>query len=347
MHVHRFVDRRLTRRAAVKFTVAGTATVLGLRALPSFRALAQERDFTVVLIPGEGGASFFDVPMACGAQATADELGVTLQVQGPEYWDPDLQSDVLAQVVATHPDAILIVPNDRTALIKPIQAAVDAGIAVFTLDTSIDSDMPLATIASDNAEGGRIAARTLAEAIGSRGKVFVVNTSPGISSTDAREQGFAAEIATYPDIEYLGQAYCDNDFDLAAALVAAKLRDVRDLAGIFATNLVAAVGASNAVANADAMDRMALVGFDAGPDQVEQLRVGSATALIAQHPAEMGAEGMRLAVAYLRSRVLPARREVSTGFTVVTRDNLTDPAVAPFLYGLECSPTLPASPTST
>lgn len=347
MHADRSAKRLLSRRAAVTFTLTGIGAALGLHLPIGQQVSAQEQDLTIVLIPGEGGANFFYVPMACGAQAAADELGATLQVEGPEYWDSDLQTAVLTQVVGAQPDAILIVPTDRTAMIDPIQAAADAGIAVFTLDTVVDSKVPLATIASDNMEGGRVAARTLAAAIGERGKVFVVNVWPGISSTDDREAGFAEEITRYPAIDYLGQAYCEDDFDLAASLVADKLQEEPDLAGIFATNLVAAVGASDAVAGADAADQVAVVGFDAGPEQVEQLRAGSATALIAQHPAEMGSEGVRLAVAYLRSGEAPAEREVFTGFTVVARDTLTNPAVASNLYGLECSQEPLASPLAT
>jgi ribose transport system substrate-binding protein len=340
-------DYRLSRRAAVTITLAGIGTALGIHASPGQQASAQEQDLTIVLIPGEGGANFFYVPMTCGAQAAADALGVTLQVEGAAYWDSDLQTALLNQVVATQPDAILIVPTDRTAMIAPIQAAVDAGIAVFTLDTVVDSEEPLATIASDNVEGGRIAARTLAAAIGERGKVFVINVWPGISSTDDREVGFAEEIARYPDIDYLGQAYSEGDYDLAVSLVADKLQQELDLAGIFATNADAAVGVAAAVADADAADRVAVVGFDAGPEQVEQLHAGSAAALIAQHPAEMGSAGVRLAVAYLRSGEAPADRQVSTGFTVVTRDTLNDPSVPPNLYGLECSQEPLASPIAT
>ena len=54
------------------------------------------------------------------------------------------------------------------------------------------------------------------------------------------------------------------------------------------------------------------------------------------------ADSQRLAVAYLKTGELPAETEVSTGFTVVTRDTLADPEVA--LYGLECTQAPLASP---
>ena len=86
-------------------------------------------------------------------------------------------------------------------MIAPIQDAIDAGIAVFTVDTFIEPDIALANIASDNVEGGRIAARALAELIGEQGKVYVTNVIAGISTTDQRQEGFEEEIAAYPDID--------------------------------------------------------------------------------------------------------------------------------------------------
>src|SRR5688572_27126662 len=124
--------------------------------------------------------------MNCGAQAKAAELGVTVDTQGPDRFDPTLQTPILNAVVQSRPDAIMMAPNDRTAMIAPIQAAIDAGIPVLCVDTTIDSDIQLADVATDNVEGGRLAARGLAEAIGGTGKVIVINTIPGVSTTDMR-----------------------------------------------------------------------------------------------------------------------------------------------------------------
>ena len=92
---------RLTRRHLVGTAVGGAAVAfLEPGDWPGWRVAAQERDSKIVLIPGEGGANFFYIPMACGAQAAADELGVTLGVEMPEYWDATLQTDILDTVVA-------------------------------------------------------------------------------------------------------------------------------------------------------------------------------------------------------------------------------------------------------
>ena len=122
---------------------------------------------------------------------------------------------MLDAVIGRHPDAILIAPTDKTQLVAPLQKAVAAGIPVITVDTFIgtgqyqtgsgNADFPLSYIASDNLLGGEIAARALAKAIGDKGKVYVSNVKPGISTTDQREEGFKLEMKNHPGIRI------DND----------------------------------------------------------------------------------------------------------------------------------------
>src|SRR5919109_5683559 len=83
-----------------------------------------EQPLDVVLIQGVAGDEFY-VTMDCGAQTAADELGVNYTVQGPSGFDPTLQTPIVNAVVAQGPDAILIAPTERTAMIGPLQAAQD------------------------------------------------------------------------------------------------------------------------------------------------------------------------------------------------------------------------------
>ena len=338
---------RLTRRGFVK---AGAATA-GLAACGCYgtgRVSAQEKKWKITLIQGVKADEFY-ISMACGAQKAADEFGAELTVQAPDAFDATLQTPLLNAVVQSKPDAILIAPNDRVAMIAPIQDAIKAGIAVFTVDTKIEADIALANIASDNIEGGRIAARALAELIGGKGKVYVTNVKAGISTTDQRQQGFEEEIKNYPDIEYVGFDYNNDDPTTAAAQTAAKLQQHPDLAGIFGTNLFALEGAAPAVREAGTQGQVKIVGFDAGPKQVADLRNGIVDVLIAQHPYDIGYTAVKMAVEYLNTKEPPKEKVVTTGYSVVTRDNVDDPEIKRYLYVADCSeiPEVEASPVAT
>lgn len=329
-------NRQIDRRRLVGGSAAAGLGIT-LFGAANFRArAAQDGTYRVVLIQGVTGDEFY-VSMACGAQAAADERGVTLEVQGPERFDATLQAPLLSAVVQSAPDAILIAPNDRTAMIGPIQEAIDAGVAVITVDTFIESDIAIANVASDNIEGGRIAARALAELIGESGKVFVVNVQPGISTTDQRAEGFFEELETYPDIVSLGQEYSNNDPTQAASIVSARLQSDPDLAGVFGTNLFSAQGSAVAIEQAGLQGQVKVVSFDAGPTQVEQLEAGTVDALIAQHPYDIGYTAVNLAVDYLETQTPPEETTITTGYSIVTMENIEDPEVARYLYVADCS----------
>ena len=127
-------------------------------------------------------------------------------------FDATLQNPIIDAVVASGPDAILVAPNDVEASAGPLQRAQEAGIEVILVDTTVnDESIGRSRIASDNLQGGVTAADALAELIGEEGKVMVISVNPGISSTDARQAGFEEQIATYPDIEYIGTEFSNNE----------------------------------------------------------------------------------------------------------------------------------------
>ncbi|MGI8909470.1 MAG: sugar ABC transporter substrate-binding protein, partial [Rubrobacteraceae bacterium] len=79
-----------------------------------------------------------------------------------------------------------------------------------------------------------------------------------------------------------------------------------------------------------------IVGFDAGPTQIKDLREEAVDALVAQHPSDIGRIGVQMAVDYLKSNEEPSKKEVKTGLSIVTRDNYEDPDIAKYLYKAEC-----------
>jgi ribose transport system substrate-binding protein len=327
---------KFNRRDLVKAGAAtATLAALGLNITPAVRA-QDDGPWQITLVQGIQNDEFY-ISMACGAQRAADERGAELTVQAGERWDASIQTTLLNAVVQSDPDAILIAPNDRVAMIAPIREALDSGIAVFTVDTFIQEDIALSNIASDNVLGGRMAAEALAELIGEEGKVYVSNTIAGTSTTDQRQQGFEEAIAEYPNIEYLGTEYNNNDPTTAAAQTAAIIQAHPDLAGVFGTNLFSAQGAAAAVKEAGLEGQVRVVGFDAGPQQVADLEAGVVDVLIAQHPYDIGYTAVHMAVDYLETGEEPAEKVVGTGYSVVTRDNIDDPEIARYLYVGDCS----------
>ena len=315
---------------------AGAAAALTAFGRP---ARAAGKRFTVALIPGLTTDAFY-ITMHRGASAAAAALGIDLVFQGSTAFNPVQQVPVLDAVIARHPDLILIAPTDKTQLVDPLRGAFSAGIPVITVDTFIGNgvyqtgagaaDFPLSYIASSNTLGGQIAARALAAAIGGRGRVYVANIEAGVSTTDQREAGFKAEMRNHPGITVLSTQFNDDDANKAASQAQSVIARNPDLAGIFGTNLFSATGAGNGVVQAGGQGRVKVVGFDAPTSIVGNLKSGLLTIAIAQHPAEIGWFGVAAAYAHLTGQSIPP--SIATGFTVIDKNNVDDPAIKSFIY---------------
>ena len=317
---------------------AVVALAVGLGSFAS-GALAQPKKYTIALVPGLTTDAFY-ITMRKGAEAAAQALGADLVFQGAPDFNPVTQTPVLDAVIARKPDAILIAPTDKTQLVQPLKKAADAGIPVITVDTFIgtgvyqtgagDADFPLSYIASDNVLGGKMAARALATAIGDKGKVYVSNVKPGVSTTDQREEGFKEEMKAHPGIQLLQTQFNDDDANKAASQLQSVYARNSDLAGVFGANLFSALGSANGVQQAGQTGKIKVVAFDAPTTMVDNIKSGLIDVAIAQHPAEIGYYGVVSAYAHLTGQSIPTM--IGTGFTIMDKSNIDKPDVAKFIY---------------
>ena len=316
----------------------GAAAVVTTFVAQPGQAQAQD-SCTIALIPGLTTDAFY-ITMRKGAEMAAKAVGCELLFQGAPEFNPTLQVPVLQAVIARQPDAILIAPTDKQQLIAPLQQAIDAGIPVITVDTFIDDgkyqngtgpgDFPLSYIATDNVLGGYLAGVALARTIGERGKVYVSNVKPGISTTDQREEGFKLAMQQFPNVTVLDTQFNDDDANKAASQVQAVFARNSDLDGVFGANLFSAIGAADGVKALGKTGEIRVVAFDAPTRIVDDLKSGLIDLAVAQHPAEIGYYGVMTAYAVINGQSVPP--EIGTGATIMTKENIDDPSIRKFVY---------------
>jgi ribose transport system substrate-binding protein len=323
-------------REASFIRAALTASVM---ALTAGTAAAQDDPIKIGFLPGVVDP-FYQV-MELGVNAAAADLGIEVVTQIPPTWGVEAQTPLLDALIARGDlDYIITAPVEKDQMITPLQHAVDAGIKVITVDTFLgDGDyangpvnFPIAYIGSDNVEGGRIAARGLAEAIGGKGKVYINSTNPNVSSVQGREQGFAEVMANeYPEITVLGPDYNLDDQNTAQQQTSAIIEQHQDLSGVFGTNVFSAGGAGNAVVNAGLGGTVQVVAYDATQEAIELMNNGVVSLVLAQKPFDMGYMAVQFAAADAAG-VTSLPRRVETGFAIINKDNVSDPEYARFIY---------------
>jgi ribose transport system substrate-binding protein len=225
---------------------------------------------------------------------------------------------------------IVLAPVDRKALVSPVERATKAGIPVAIFDSNIDTPQRISFVATDNREGGRMAARKLAELIENKGKVAVIGFMPGSAATMEREEGFEEELRQkFPDVKIVQTIYAKASQALAMSGTENILTAHSDLKGLFADNESSSLGAVQALkARGDTKVRM--VGFDASEQLVADLRHRHIDALIVQDPFKMGYESVKAIAMKMNGQTPPA--SIDSGATLVTRNDLEKPDVIPLLF---------------
>ncbi|SFB16532.1 monosaccharide ABC transporter substrate-binding protein, CUT2 family [Amycolatopsis marina] len=292
---------------------------------------AGNKDLT--LITGTQNEPFY-ISLRCGAEAAAKEAGYELTTQEPAKFDATLQTEKVNALVSDPPAALIIAPTDDKAMKAPIQQVQNKGSKIVEVDTALaDESVAASSISSNNADGGKLAAQTMAELAGGKsGSVLVLDTIAGTSTTNERAQGFEEELKNHPNLKSIGVQFTQNEPAEASSKVTAALAANPDLIGIFATNLNTGEGAATGLRNTGKIGEINLVGFDASPSEVDGLRKGEFQALIAQDPAAIGRQGVEQAVAAIEGE--PVERKILAELHAITQDNMD--ANEQYFYKQQC-----------
>jgi ribose transport system substrate-binding protein len=323
----------------IKWLGVAGALALGLAACSSGGAGAGTtggsiKGKTISFVPGVSGDSFY-ITMQCGIQAEAAKNGLKVDMQAPQQFDASLQTPIVNGIIAKKPAGLLIAPTDAKAMVPPLLRAKQAGIKIGLVDTTLaQKGLAGSSVSTDNRTGGAAAADALAKLIGQKGKVLVIAFKAGASTSDDRQHGFEQEIKKYPGIQYLGAQINDNSPAKAASIISATLAAHPDLTGVFATNQFAAEGAATGLRNAGKQNKVKVVGFDAGPVQVQQLQRGDVQALVAQQPYQIGTQAVDQLVASLTGHTPKA--EIGTTTTTITKDDLLTDIGRQAVYKASC-----------
>jgi len=289
-------------------------------------AFAQQPTIPVIV---KDTTSFYWQIVLAGARKAGQDLGVKVPELGAQSEaDVNGQIAILENAVSSKPAAIVISPTQRAALGKPIDEAAKS-VKIVGIDSAADSKAFTSFLTTDNVQGGRIAADGLAAAITAKygkaeGDVALITHLPGVGSLDERAKGFKEQLAAkYPGIKLVADKVSDGTANGGLNITTDLLTAFPNLRGIFASNLIQAQGAIQAIAESKAQDKVKLVGFDSDDKLVKAVKDGVMAATVVQDPFRMGYDGIKTALAASKGeKVQPF---VDTGANLITQANMNEP----------------------
>ena len=200
----------------------------------------RSKKWRVIVIP-KGTTHEFWKTLHAGTLKAAENLGnVDVIWQGPQKEDDRVQQIQLVQnAIAAGVDGIVLAPLDAKALVEPVEAAASKGIPVVIFDSALESTKTVSYVATNNYNGGVLAARRLGELLKGRGKVILLRYAVGSESTEQREKGFTDTLAKdFPGISLLSDTeYAGPTSDSAQQKAQSLVTRYRgEVDGIFCAN---------------------------------------------------------------------------------------------------------------
>ncbi len=288
------------RRSPVTVLTAALA-ILPLLACPSCKK--QEKRDTVATI----GVTLltqqhdFYKDLEAAMRKAATDRNLHLIVHSAEF-DPARQTAHVEDFITQKVSAIVICPCDSAGVGQIIRRANRANIPVFTPDIAAEGAAVVAHIASDNVQGGRLAAQTLAKYLDGHGDVVVID-HPEVTSVQDRVRGFVEEMKNHPKINIVDRPSAGGVRDKAYAITENMLQANPDLRGIFAINDDSALGALRAVGDKN----IVIIGYDATPEARAAIALGTALrADVVQFPDAIGRRTIEAVAAHLAGEKVDA-----------------------------------------
>jgi len=266
-----------------------------------------------------------------GSEQAAADYNVDITFEGPATEsEVDRQIEMLTAALAKNPAAICFAALDTQAAIPLLEEAQARGIPVVGFDSGVDSDIPVATAATDNIAAAALAADKMAELIGGEGKVAVIVHDQTSRTGIDRRDGFLNRMAeAYPNIEIVNVDYGAGDHLKSTELAKAIMQANPDLKGYFGANEGSIIGVLNAATELGKTD-LVIIGYDSGAQQMQAIRDGLQAGAITQNPIGIGYKCVEAAVKAINGE--PVDKIIDTGFYWYDASNIDSDEIKAVLY---------------
>jgi ribose transport system substrate-binding protein len=240
--------------------------------------------------------------LEAGIRAAAAKHGFRLIVTSGDF-DLAKQQAQIDNFIVQRVDGIIASPVNSHGVGPAINRAMAAHIPVVTADTRAAGTKVISHIASNNREGGRLAAEFMARALNDSGTVAVIGQQETATGLE-RQEAFIEEISHHPRMEVVAIVNGGGLRDKALKVAEDVLQAHPDLRGIFGINDDSALGALAAArARGKTSADFTIVGYDAGPEAVAAIKARTPLkADVAQSPSDIGAGAVETMAAYLENR---------------------------------------------
>jgi len=171
-------------------------------------------------------------------------------------------------------DGFVLVPVDTNGIMPGVRKAMEKDIPIATIGTPAAVETFLRT-GVDYTETGRIVAKAVAEKIGGKGDVIIIEGPPGAQNAIERLNGIKEVLGQYPDIKIVASQTANFKRTEGMQVTENLLQKHKNVAAIIAANDESAIGAIQAIKAAGLEGKVVVGGFDGNQDGSASIKDGS------------------------------------------------------------------------
>lgn len=227
-----------------------------------------------------------------GAEKAAEENGVIVEFQGPDYASVEEGIRLINMAYAASVSGIITYVQDAKSYNSTINKIVDDNIPIVTIDSDAEQSKRLAYVGTDNINAGKMGAKEMIKQIGVEGDIGIILGGNEVKNQLERVEGFTTYINENSNLQITDVESSDS-YLLQAELAAKKiLTDSNDIKAIFCTSAQDGIGAAKVIRSMGLIGKVKIICFDALPDTLQLIEEGIISATIAQNPYVMGQEAV-------------------------------------------------------
>ncbi len=234
------------------------------------------------------------------------------------------QTADMEAVIAKKYDGVLISPITAEGMAPAVQAVVDAGIPVVTIDRTVYNVNTLAHVGADNVRGGELQGEALLKLFPNGATIFELTGTPGSSPAIDRSKGLHNIIDSHPEFKVACQQTGQFNRDEGLKVTENCLGATPKPDAIVGANDEMAFGALEAAKAAGLAGQVIIIGYDALPEALVKVRDGELWGTVDQFPGEQSREALRTLANFIWNGVKPAQHDIYIAPKMITKENLAE-----------------------
>ena len=262
---------------------------------------AVAEDMTIVVNLKTLSAEYWQT-VKSGIDQAAEELGITIDVQGPPA-ESDIQGQVnqIETQLTQNPDAIVIAPDDNDAVIGVLESTGYQGVVVFC-DTDCTYENKVSFVGTSNEEAAYKGGVYGVAINGENTKALIIYGQEGDNTSNLRKAGYERALSE-AGIEPIAELSGQNTTADAKNVMEAQLLANPEINLVLCHNDDEAIGALEAIKEAG-VEGISVIGFNGDAVALDSIEAGEMTATIAQQPKLMGYQSVMTAAAAIRGEAV-------------------------------------------